>query len=240
MVIPETSFMASIDKRILLVTGHYGSGKTEFAVSLAMLMADRIGRDFKKMALVDLDIANPYFRSRERREMLESKGIAVYGSFYKSEITAELPALDAAIRAPLEDDDCFAIVDVGGNDSGAIVLNPFTKYFHRGNHYMLDVVNANRPETATIEGAMYHMEAIEYSTGLNIDYVVNNCHLLTETTAKIVEKGHKFCNELCRVSGKKLWCDCYPSPFVKKEYLSDVGKYVMPLGMYMRETWLDK
>lgn len=80
-------FLYPSDKRIFIITGHYGSGKTEFAVSLALLMAKQENRTRKKIALIDLDIANPYFRSRERRDLLEAAGIPVYGSFYKSEIT---------------------------------------------------------------------------------------------------------------------------------------------------------
>jgi energy-coupling factor transporter ATP-binding protein EcfA2 len=102
--IPMDAYIRPFNKRILLVTGHYGSGKTEFAVSLALLTARQDGRPYPKTALVDLDIANPYFRSRERRDLLEASGIGVYGSLYKTEITAELPALAANVRAPLEDE----------------------------------------------------------------------------------------------------------------------------------------
>ena len=100
------------DRRIMVVIGHYGSGKTEFCVSLAMLLAKNGYGPYGRLALVDLDIANPYFRSRERRDLLESAGVRMYGSAYQHEITAELPALGADIRAPLEDADCRAIVDV--------------------------------------------------------------------------------------------------------------------------------
>ena len=124
-----TAYIRPLDKRILIITGHYGSGKTEFAVSYALLTARSGARAYPKTALIDLDIANPYFRSRERRDMLEAAGIGVYGSLYKTEITAELPALSATVRTPLEDEDCFVIVDAGGNDSGALVLNQFKKYF---------------------------------------------------------------------------------------------------------------
>ena len=88
--------------RIFIVAGHYGSGKTEFSVSLATELANG---GVSPLAVIDLDIANPYFRSRERRAELEALGIDVYGSLYKTEITAELPALGAQLRAPLENRD---------------------------------------------------------------------------------------------------------------------------------------
>ena len=100
------------DRRIMLVTGHYGSGKTEFSVSLAMLLANRGFSPYKRLALVDLDIINPYFRSRERRAVLEAAGVPVYGSAYGHEVTAEIPEVSARIRAPLEDKDCRTIVDL--------------------------------------------------------------------------------------------------------------------------------
>ncbi|MCL2628647.1 MAG: ATP-binding protein, partial [Oscillospiraceae bacterium] len=116
-------------KRKTIVTGHYGSGKTEFAVSLALQLKQEKLRLFSKMAIIDLDIVNPYFRSREQREMLENAGIAVYGSAYENEVTLELPALGATVRTPLEDKSCKTIIDLGGNDSGALIINQFTKYF---------------------------------------------------------------------------------------------------------------
>ena len=228
------------DRRITVVTGHYGSGKTEFCVSLAMRLAERGFGPYRRLALIDLDIANPYFRSRERRDLLERAGVSVYGSAYRGEITAEVPALGADIRAPLEDADCRVIVDVGGNDSGALVLNQFSKYLGPEDALFLIVVNANRPETRDLEGALAHLEAIERKTGRRIDGVINNCHLLRETDAACVEKGHRLCEELCRAAGRFIWCDCYPRGIVADAEVA--GKYdcPMPLGMFMRPTWLDR
>ena len=228
------------DRRVMVVTGHYGGGKTEFCVSLAMALARSGFGPYRRLALVDLDIANPYFRSRERREMLESAGVRVYGSAYEHEITAELPALGANIRAPLEDADCRVIVDVGGNDSGAVVLNQFGKYFAPEDALFLIVVNANRPETRTLEGALEHLRAIELKTGRSIDGVINNCHLLRETDAACVEKGHRLCEALCRETGKLLWCDTYPAPIVPASEVEGKYKHLLPLGMYMRPSWIDK
>ncbi len=146
------SMLGPRPKRILIVTGHYGSGKTEFSVSLAMLLAEHDNRPYPRLALVDLDIVNPYFRSRERTSLLENAGIRVYGGVYKTEITAEIPELAADIRAPLEDKGCFVIVDAGGNDSGAKVLNQFKKYFTPGETDVLAVLNFNRFETRDIDG----------------------------------------------------------------------------------------
>ena len=228
------------DRRVTVVTGHYGSGKTEFCVSLALTLAKHGFGPYKKLALVDLDIANPYFRSRERRETLEAAGVKVYGSAYEHEITAELPALGADVRAPLEDGNCRVIVDVGGNDSGALVLNQFGKYFSPEDALFLIVVNANRPETRDLAGALEHLTAIERKTGRRIDGVINNCHLLLETDAACVEKGHALCRALCERTGKLLWCDTYPAPIVPAEQVEGRYEHLLPVGMYMRPSWIDK
>ena len=223
--------------RIIIVTGHYGSGKTEFAVSLALILA---ARNSEKLAIIDLDIVNPYFRSREQRELLENAGVSVYGSAFKTEVTAELPALGASLRAPLEDVNCRVIVDAGGNDSGALVLNQFSKYFTDDITTVLAVVNANRPDTCDPDGALAHIAAIENITGLKVSGVVNNCHLLRETTADTVIKGHALCRKVCEATDKELWCDCYPEGIVAPEDLSELSGNLMPLGLYMRPTWLDR
>ena len=222
--------------RKIIVTGHYGSGKTEFSVSLAMLLAaEKAG----KLALIDLDIVNPYFRSRERRDILKEAGIPLYGSFFQTEVTAELPALGADVRAPLEDINCRVIVDAGGNDSGALVLNQFMKYFTDDETTVIAVINANRPDTRDLAGALEHIVAIEAVTGLTVTGLVNNCHLLRETVADTVIKGHMLCESICEATGKRLWCDCYPAGIVDPEELSELSGTLMPLGLYMRPTWLD-
>ena len=221
--------------RKIVVTGHYGSGKTEFAVSLAMLLR---AENEEKLAIIDLDIVNPYFRSRERRDILEAQGVRVFGSIYNTEVTAEIPALGADSRAPLENREFKVIIDAGGNESGALVLNQFSKYLRDDETTVLAIVNANRPETRTVEGAAAHIAAIEDATGLGVEYIVNNCHLVRETTAETIIKGHALCGRISAATGKKLWCDCYPAGIVDPEELSGLSANLMPLGLYMRPTWL--
>ena len=237
---PEFNGLRAPDRRILVVTGHYGSGKTEFCVSLALRLAKKGFGPYKRLALIDLDIANPYFRSRERKEQLEAAGVSVYGNAYEHEITAELPALGANIRAPLEDRNCRVIIDVGGNDTGALVLNQFEKYLGPEEALFLIVVNANRPETRDLEGALEHMEAIELKTGRRIDGVINNCHLLLETDAACIEKGHRLCEAFCERTGRFLWCDTYPEGIVPAEAVEGQYEHLLPLGLYMRPDWIDK
>jgi hypothetical protein len=226
-------------KRILIVTGHYGSGKTEFSVSLAMKLARQKDRPYPRLALVDLDIVNPYFRSRERMQQLEEAGVKVYGGIYKTEITAELPELAADIRAPLEDKGCRVIMDVGGNEAGAKVLNQFKKYYTPEETDVVAVLNFCRFETRDAESAIAQVRAIEAACGLTVAGVINNTHLLRETTAETIRRGHRLCQEFCEKTGKMIWCDCYPEALVSASELEDLPN-LMPLGLYMRPTWLDK
>ena len=227
-------FFENVGRKII-VTGHYGSGKTEFAVSLAMLLA---AEGSGKLAVIDLDIVNPYFRSRERRDVLEKAGVAVYGSLYDKEVTAEMPALGADVRAPLEDNDCRVIIDAGGNDSGALVLNQFGKYLADDETTALAIVNASRPETRDFDGALRHIAAIEAATGLAVAGIVNNSHMLRETTAATIAQGHELCERICAATGKTLCCDCYPAGIVAPEELAMLGQNLMPMGLYMRDSWM--
>ena len=169
-------------KRITLIVGHYGSGKTEFSVNHVI----NLKKQFDKVAILDMDIANPYFRSRERQEFLEDMDIAVHFNSFGYDITEDLPAISACMKAPLENKDYMVVADVGGDNAGARVLNQFKKYFvDESDCEMLIVVNANRPETDTVEGALYHIQTIQAETGLKVKGLINNTHLLRET--KVIE-----------------------------------------------------
>jgi hypothetical protein len=200
-------FAYNVDmKRISIITGHYGSGKTEFSLNYAL----KCSSEGKRTALVDLDIANVYFRSRELQDMLQSKGIQVYGNAFRHEITADLPALAPEIRKPLEDESCYTVVDVGGDESGAKILNQFNKYFLSNNSEMLCIINANRPETSSVKGALRHIRRIEEVTKLPVTGLVNNTHMLRETSMEDIEKGFELCSELSKRLNIQVVYNCYP------------------------------
>ncbi len=227
------------DKRIRVIVGHYGSGKTEFSVNYALKLADQ----GKKTALADLDIANPYFRSRERQRLLESKGIQVFSNTFGYDITADLPAITAKIKAPLEDVSFQVIVDAGGDDTGARILNQFDKYLSGPDCDLFCVINANRPETRSVEGALFHIRQIERETNLKITGLVNNTHLLKETKAEHILKGSDLCRDLSQKLGvpvryhccmEEIWNDL--SAEIKD--LRDFKVFLMK--PYMRDSWLDR
>ncbi len=223
-----------------MIAGHYGSGKTELAVSLAMELAKEKSRPYPRLAIVDLDVANPYFRSRERMDLLEANGVRVYGDAYHSTgATAELPALTAALRAPLEDEGCQTIVDLGGNDAGARVLRQFEKYFSGEDHELWAVVNFRRYETLTVENAREHVESIQNELRLPVTGLVNNTHLLRETTPEILMEGYEKAKALSKEMGIPLLFTCYPAGIIDPRDLAGIAP-LRPLGLYMRPAYLDK
>ena len=227
-------------ERIIVIAGHYGSGKTELAVSLAMDLSAQKEKTYPRLAVVDLDVANPYFRSRERMQLLRDHHVSLYADAFDSTgTTAELPALTAALRAPLEDEGCQTLIDLGGNDAGARVLKQFAKYFQGPDHELWAVVNFRRYETLTVENARAHVEAIQGELDMRVTGLVNNTHLLRETTPDIIREGWEKARALSGQMGIPLLFTCYPASLVSSESLSGIAP-LMPLGLYMRPAYLDK
>ncbi len=220
-----------MDKRIHVVVGHYGSGKTEFSVNYAI----KLHEQGKKVAIIDLDIANPYFRSRERQGLLESMGIAVYSNAFDKDITQDLPALAPGIRAPLEDESYEVVVDVGGNDSGARVLIQYGKYIGESAE-VLCVINGNRPETRSLEGALAHIEAIENETQLKATGIINNTHMLRQTSPEDIKNGFELCTKL----SKKLEIPIKFNCLMEDVNRDNIEFDTFPIKLYMRESWLDR
>lgn len=224
------------EKRILLLAGHYGSGKTEFAVSLALAAAKQ---GIAPLAVVDIDVVNPYFRSRECSALLKQAGVEVYGSMFGHDVTAEIPELAADIRGPLEDEQSRVIVDLGGNEAGARIIKPYAKYFSAENSCLALVINANRYETGDLPSALYQIELIEQELGRAADCLINNTHLLRETTPADIEKGHELCQSIAEARGIRVLCDCYPRGIITP---AADNKELKPfaMGMYLRQSWLDR
>ncbi len=234
-----------------MIAGHYGSGKTEFAVNLALGIKKRIDLEERhdKVALLDMDIANPYFRSRERQKMLTEAGIEVIYNTFGFDITEDLPAITAAVRGPLENPDYQVVVDVGGNDSGARVLKQFSKYLTGDDVELLCVLNGNRFETDTANGMIEHLESIEMETGLKFHGIINNTHMLMESTAEDVVRGYKLCLAVSEQLGiPVVWNTCREDLLDGLKALMEADGQntamdwdaVYPMKLYMRPSWLDK
>lgn len=226
----------SNSKRIRIIVGHYGSGKTEFCVNYGIKLADK----GKKVALIDLDIANPYFRSRERQKLLESKGIHLYSNCFGYDITADLPAITAAIRAPLEDIQFDTIVDSGGDDSGARVLNQIDKYLLSSQCDIFCVINGNRPETSDLDGALNHIKRIEREINTKITGLINNTHMLKETDTEDILKGYRLTKQLSRLLDIPVKYHCCTGDLMQQVEKNIEASLIFPMRLYMREGWHDR
>ena len=189
------------DKRLTLFAGHYGSGKTNIAVNYAMYLA-KMGR---KVCIADLDIVNPYFRTKDSEEELGTLGIDLISPQYANS-NVDLPALPAESYRLVQDKSVFGIMDIGGDDRGAYALGRFKDFIQKENDYrMVFVANCYRPLTATVEDTVEIMREIEAASGIAFNCIVNNSNLGKETTAQTVLDSLDYVNELCRVTGLPLW-----------------------------------
>ena len=120
-------------KRVTLFAGHYGSGKTNIAVSYALLLA----REGKKTAIADLDIVNPYFRTKDSASELEAAGVDLISPQFAN-TNVDLPALPAEAYRLVEDKSLYAVMDIGGDDRGAYALGRYTPFLlEEGNYRIL-------------------------------------------------------------------------------------------------------
>ena len=185
------------DKRVTLFMGHYGSGKTFISVNYALALK-KIG---KKVSVYDLDIVNPYFRTVDAEKTLKSAGINLVVSPY-AETNVDIPAMNPESYRMTDDKEEFAVVDVGGDDRGALALGRFSDKLKEENDYdALFVLNCFRPETKNIESAITIMKEIETVSRMPFTGIVNCANLGEETTENEVEKGEKFAYEFSQKTG---------------------------------------
>jgi predicted ABC-type ATPase len=188
-------------KRLTLFAGHYGSGKTNIAVNYALLLAS----EGKKVCIADLDIVNPYFRTKDSAAVLEAAGVDLISPQYAN-TNVDLPALPAASYRLVQDRSSYGIMDIGGDDRGAYALGRFVPSILEENDYrMIFVANASRPLTRTPEDAMEVMAEIEAACGLKFTDLINNTNLGSETTAETVLAAENYMQELSRLSGLPIF-----------------------------------
>lgn len=214
--------------RISIVTGHYGTGKTEFSVNLALALAEA----GERVMLADLDIVNPCFRSREKREVLERAGVRLITTSQACS-DADVPSVPAELLTVLENRAVRGVLDIGGDPVGARVLGRYQPKLLGEDVQLLYVVNANRPEVREPDRALACLRAIEETTGLRCTGLVNNTHLCGETTAEEIRKGARLAAALSRRTGIPVLCHTAEARFTKQ--LGDLP--VFPITVQMKKPW---
>ena len=193
--------MNTNDKRLTLFAGHYGSGKTNIAVNYAFKLAG----EGKRVCIADLDIVNPYFRTKDSEAELESMGIKLVSPQYAN-TNVDLPALPAESYRLVQDKSTYGIMDIGGDDRGAYALGRYVDAIKaEGDYRMAFVVNCYRPLTSTVEDAIEIMREIEAACKLEFNCIVNNSNLGAETTAQTVRDSVDFVERLSAATGLEIW-----------------------------------
>ena len=188
-------------KRVTLFAGHYGSGKTNIAVNYALHLA----AEGKKVCIADLDIVNPYFRTKDSAKVLEAAGVDLISPQFAN-TNVDLPALPAEAYRLVTDKSIYGIMDIGGDDRGAYALGRYVPAMkEEGNYRMIFVANCYRPLTRTPEDALEVMAEIEAACGLKFTDIVNNSNLGTETTPETVMESFAYMESLSRLSGLPIF-----------------------------------
>lgn len=183
-------------KRIVLLAGHYGSGKTNISVNLAFYLK----RFRERVAVADIDIVNPYFRSKDSVQELQAAGIRMIASEYAG-TNVDVPALPQEMYSIIDDRGLSAVIDLGGDDRGALAMGRWRDAILEENDYeMLFVINCFRPLTRDAQSTIEVMREIESASGMRFTAVVNNSNIGNETTAEDVLGSVEYAKEVCRMA----------------------------------------
>lgn len=214
-------------KKLTIITGHYGSGKTNVSVNLALEAA----KQGKKCTVVDLDIVNPYFRTADFEELFSKNGITLKAPLYANS-NLDIPALNISIKSILDENDCV-IIDVGGDDEGAKALGRYAKVINDcADREMLYVINKCRYLTKEPDEALELMREIEAAGGVECTGIINNTNLGAETTAEIIASSLEYAEEVAAKAGLPV-----AMTTAKAEFLTDAVKNPVPIEIYVKTLW---
>ena len=218
-------------KRLTLFAGHYGSGKTNIAVTYALLLAG----EGKHVCIADLAIVNPYFRTKDSAAVLEKAGVKLISPQFANS-NVDLPALPAEAYRLVTDKSIYGIMDIGGDDRGAYALGRYVPAIkEEGNYRMVFVANACRPLTRTPEEAMEVMREIEAACGLSFTDLINNTNLGTETTPETVLEARDYMARLSELSGLPVFATTAETAVAK----ALAGRIDNVLSLQLQEKYFD-
>ncbi len=217
-------------KRITMFCGHYGSGKTNIAVNFAL----KLKQNRDKVCVLDLDIVNPYFRTKDSLKEFESAGVKLIASPYANS-NVDIPALPQEMYSITDDKSLFAVVDVGGDDRGALALGRLApEILNENNFDMLMVINCYRPLTKTAEQTLEVMREIEAAAGIRFTGLVNNSNIGRETEAEDIISSQGYAESVSEKSGLPIVMTS-----VHEDLLSEVlGKVTTPFALKLQKNLL--
>ena len=215
-------------EKVIVVTGHYGSGKTNLALNLA-LQAREAGED---VTLCDLDIVNPYFRTADFKDIASRKNIKLLASDYANS-NLDIPALAGGLE-PAVRGGGTVIIDVGGDDAGAMALGRYAKTIKAKPYTMLYVVNAYRYLMENPADAAELLREIEKASRLTVTHIVNCSNLCKETTARDIIQSQAYADEVSKLAGKPLLFTAADARII--EGLAGIQN-IFSVGVYVKPPW---
>jgi hypothetical protein len=221
-------------EKATLIVGHFGSGKSEVAVNLSLTL-QALGQE---VTLADIDLVNPYFRSREAIDLMEARGINVIVP-PKGQRDADLPILMPQVRSLLMAGTSYGILDVGGDDAGGKVLGSMNDALAGGNFRVLLVVNSLRPFSDTPLGVIKIMEQIEVTARLKVTGLVSNAHIMEATDIETIMSGYQVTREVSRLTGLPLEF-VTASKELAKDLETMVDVPVLLMERHLLPPWLNK
>lgn len=217
--------------RITIFVGHYGSGKTEVAVNYAIKLKEE-GND---VIIVDLDIVNAYYRTKDNEEMLRKMGIEVISPIYAN-TNVDIPSLPPELMKVFDTKDKKIVFDVGGDDDGAIALGRFFRYFSQEKYEMYAVINTKRPLTDSKENIIMMIDAININSRLKTTGVINNTNLSYETTISDIYCGEKIVLDVSKEIKLPFIFTSLKEEFVD-EYKKMSDSELFPIKKYLNLPW---
>lgn len=212
--------------RITVITGHYGCGKTNVSVNLALRQAERV----KRVSVVDLDIVNPYFRTADFGKLFADKGIGLVTPMYANS-NLDIPALSFDLAGVIDRSDCV-IIDVGGDPEGAAALGRYSDVLgNRDDLGLYYVVNKYRYLTSTPEEAIQLLREIEAAGTVPCCGIINNSNLGKLTDSKIVADSIEYAEEVAKAAGVPLVCTCS-----EEKNLSGIENG-LPIEVFVKPVW---
>jgi hypothetical protein len=221
-------------ERLIMIVGNYGSGKTEVSVNLCIAQA-AAGR---RTQMADLDIVNPYFRSREARESMERYGVRVVvppGAQAWADLPIVLPEIQGMIQPP---EGTLTVFDVGGDDVGARVLASLRHRMTDGHYELWQVINSRRPFTDTVDGCMSMRRDLEQASRLSVTGLLVNSHLIEETTPGIVVEGFRLAREVAEQSKLPIRCVAAMDTVCDSPEIAEIEAPLLRMRRHMLPPWL--
>lgn len=221
-----------MNKHIKIFVGGFGSGKTEIAINYSIYCR----KSYTKVAIVDLDIVNPYFRTREVRDALNLKGVEVVAP--EGKLTySDVPLISPEIKGLIQNPDYCLILDVGGDDVGSVVLGNFRNFIQDFGYEMLLVVNSYRPFTEGVNQIKQMAQEIENRSRLKIHGIVSNPNLSGQTDEKIIKQGHTLIKQASQELNLPIKFICVDKRFSKKIRKENFVEPIFYVKRFMRLPW---